>query len=103
MGVTPYYVYHGISRIGGKKEASRTAALAAAGLTGALTNTLLVMNLIFVFFRETYAQTNNVATEAVYTFILTIIGINGIPEAIIAAILVSLICRILLKTKYAIY
>ena len=73
-----------------------------AGVSGALTNTLLVMNLIFVFFRDAYAVANDVASEAVYGFILSIIGINGIPEAIVAGILTTLIGRILLKTKYAI-
>ena len=64
-----------------------------------LTNTLLVMNLIFVFFRDAYASANGVAAESVYGFILTIIGINGIPEAIVAAILTALIGRILLKAN----
>lgn len=93
VGVVPYYIYQGLDRLTGKQ----TLSLAVAGLSGALTNTLLVMNLIFVFFREAYASANHVASEAVYTFILSIIGINGIPEAIVAAILVSLICRVLLK------
>lgn len=93
VGVVPYYIYQGLDHLTGKQ----TLSLAVAGLSGALTNTLLVMNLIFVFFREAYASANHVASEAVYTFILSIIGINGIPEAIVAAILVSLICRVLLK------
>lgn len=95
VGVIPYYVYQGLSRI----TSRQTISLAAAGLCGALTNTLLVMNLIYVFFREAYASANQVAEEAVYTFILSIIGINGIPEAIVAALLVSLICRILFKYR----
>ena len=80
-----------------------TISLGAAGLAGALTNTLLVMNLIFLFFKDAYASANNVASEAVYSFILTIIGINGVPEAIVAAILTALIGRILLRTKYAVH
>lgn len=94
-GIVPFYIYRGFERMTGKQ----TFSLAAAGLSGALTNTLLVMNLIFLFFREAYASANHVAEEAVYTFILSIIGINGIPEAIVAAILVSLICRILFKYR----
>ena len=60
-------------------------------------NTLLVMNLIFVFFREGYAAANDVAVSAVYGFILTIIGINGVPEAIVAGILTLCIGKVLLK------
>ena len=62
-----------------------------------MTNTLLVMNLIFLFFREAYASANNVAVSGVYTFILSIIGINGVPEAIVAGVLTLCIGRALLK------
>ena len=68
-----------------------------AGVAGAMTNTLLVMNLIFLFFREAYASANNVAVSGVYTFILSIIGINGVPEAIVAGVLTLCIGRALLK------
>ena len=71
--------------------------LVLAGVSGALVNTLLVMNLIFVFFREAYAAANDVAVSAVYGFILTVIGINGVPEAIIAGILTLCIGKVLLK------
>lgn len=101
VGVVPYYVFQGLRRIS-RKDSGQTLALILAGVSGALTNTLLVMNLIFVFFRDAYAAANDVASEAVYGFILSIIGINGIPEAIVAGILTTLIGRILLKTKYAI-
>lgn len=74
-------------------------SLGAAGLAGSLTNTLLVMNLIFVFFKDAYATANNVATEAVYGFILSIIGINGVPEAIVAAIITAFVGRALLKSR----
>lgn len=103
VGVIPYYVYHGLRRIFKDGKAQMTISLGAAGLAGALTNTLLVMNLIFLFFKDAYASANNVASEAVYSFILTIIGINGVPEAIVAAILTALIGRILLRTKYAVH
>lgn len=95
VGVVPWYVYRGIERISGKQMLS----LAAAGIAGALTNTLLVMNLIYIFFRAAYAAANNVAEGAVYTFILSIIGINGVPEAVVSAVLVSIICRVLFRYR----
>ena len=82
----------------GKKDVS-APGLVCAGFSGALTNTLLVMNLIFLFFREGYAAANGVAETAVYGFILSIIGMNGIPEAIVAAILTVLIGKVLLNKK----
>ena len=78
-----------------RKSGISSAGLVLAGVSGALVNTLLVMNLIFVFFREAYAAANEVAVSAVYTFILTVIGINGVPEAIVAGILTLLIGRVL--------
>ena len=55
------------------------------------------MNLIFVFFRDAYASANGVAASAVYGFILSVIGINGVPEAIVAGIITVLIGRVLLN------
>lgn len=103
VGVVPYYVYRGLHRSTHKIKNGDTLSLALAGISGALTNTLLVMNLIFFFFKDAYALANNVASQTVYSFILSIIAINGIPEALIAGILITLIGRILLKTKYAIH
>ena len=60
-------------------------------------NTLLVMNLIYLFFKDAYAAANGVAVKAVYGFILSIIGINGVPEAIVAGVLTALIGRTLMK------
>ena len=38
--------------------------------------------------------------KAVYGFILSIIGINGVPEAIVAGVLTALIGRTLMKKNY---
>lgn len=97
IGVVPYYVYHLARKA--KKSENPTIPLALAGLSGALTNTLLVMNLIYVFFKDAYAAANSVAPEAVYTFILSVIAMNGVPEAIVATVLTALIGRVLLKSK----
>lgn len=101
VGVVPYYVYKLVlkltkNRASGKYSISSTG-LVLAGVSGALVNTLLVMNLIFAFFKEGYAAANEVAVSAVYTFILSVIGINGVPEAIVAGILTLFIGRVLLK------
>lgn len=95
VGVVPFFVYRWIQKH--SKAQVSAAGLIAAGVTGSLTNTLLVMNLIFLFFRDAYASANGVASSAVYGFILSIIGINGVPEAIVAAVLTLLIGRVLLN------
>ena len=54
VGVVPYYVYRLAKKLRMKPGVSQ-AGLMMAGLSGALVNTLLVMNLIFLFFRDAYA------------------------------------------------
>lgn len=96
VGVVPFYVYRLVKKLS-KKESTSVPGLALAGVAGALTNTLLVMNLIFLFFRDAYASANGVASNAVYGFILSIIGINGVPEAIVAGVLTVVIGKVLLN------
>ncbi len=100
VGVVPYYVYQFCQKLSKKEEISQIG-LILSGICGSLTNTLLVMNLTFIFFKEEYALANNKTVSAVYGFILSIIGINGVPEAIIAGILTLFIGRILLKKRGA--
>ena len=99
VGILPFYVYKLAMYFRSKRGKSgvSNAGLILAGVTGSLVNTLLVMNLIFVFFREGYAAANDVAVSAVYTFILSIIGINGVPGAIVAGVLTLCIGRVLMK------
>lgn len=96
VGVVPYFVYRFLQ---GKCHAPMTVSLGAAGLFGSLTNTLLVMNFIYLFFKDAYAAANGVGANAVYGFILSIIGINGVPEAIVAAIITAFVGRVLLKSR----
>ena len=96
IGVVPYYVYRFVHKLRGREGVS-APGLILAGLSGALVNTLLVMNLIFVFFRDAYAAANGVAANAVYGFILGIIGVNGIPEAIVAAVITLILGKTLMR------
>lgn len=90
VGVFPALAYKGIKKLcGGRFE---IVSLAISGVIGSLTNTLLVMHLIFFFFKDAYASVRNVALDAVYNVILGIIAVNGIPEAIVAGILTAAVC-----------
>ena len=99
IGVAAYFVYRGVRKLLGERKLGEILALGAAGLVGALVNTLLVMNLIFLFFGDAYGAANQVAEGAVYTFILSVIGINGVPEAIVATIIVALVGKPLLLVR----
>lgn len=99
IGIVAFYVYQLVRKILKKHKHSMSIALTLAGIAGSLTNTLLVMNLIYLLFGESYAAAKEITYEALYGTILTVIGTNGIPEAIAAAILVTAIGRVFLKTK----
>ena len=53
------------------------------------------MNLIYFCFSEQFASAKQIALDAVYGAILAIIAANGIPEAIVAAVLTTAVCKAL--------
>ena len=89
----PHYIYKGMKKV----NKNDVLALTVAGVGGSLTNTLLVMNFIYLFFGQSYAEAKNVALSTLYGVILSVIAINGIPEAIVAGILTAAICKALLR------
>lgn len=68
-----------------------TAALAT------LCHTLLVMGSIYVLLAQQYAAAKNVAVSAVFGLIMATVTASGIPEAVAAAILVTVIGKALLR------
>ena len=99
VGVVPFFVYEGIRRLCRNKKGSDWLALPLAGVAGAFTNTLLVMNLIYFCFSEQFAAAKEIALEAVYSAILAIIATNGIPEAIVAAVIGAAVCKALKRWR----
>ena len=72
-------------------------SLSIVGFTGSMVNTVTVMGSIFLLFTQQYAQAKEVALEAVSGLILTTVVVNGIPEAIVATVLVAVIGKNLLR------
>lgn len=97
IGIVAYYVFRAVLKACNGKKGKRTIALASAGVAGSLTNTLLVMNLIYLFFGKEYGAAAKGLTEGVYSVILGIICLNGIPEAIVSGILTVAISQALYK------
>lgn len=93
VGVFPYYIYKFFHKI--LKAKGEVVSLAVGGIAGSMTNTVLVMNLIYFLFRDAYGDTFNLAIGAVYKAVLTIVIVNGLPEAIVAAILTAAVCKVL--------
>ena len=99
VGVVPYFVFVGTKKLLKNKKGADFLALPLAGIVGAVTNTLLVMNLIYFCFSEQFAAAKAIALSAVYNAIVAIIFANGVPEAIVAAILVTAIGKALLQVQ----
>ena len=99
-GVVPYFVFKGIMRLGNGSKKAEYAALPAAGAVGALVNTLLVMNLIYFCFSGQFATVREIAVSAVYDVIVGIIVANGVPEAIVAAVLTLALGKVLLHLNF---
>lgn len=102
IGIVAYYVYKGVTKAVKDKKKGESLGLVLAGIAGSMTNTLLVMNLIYLFFGQAYATATGRAYEFLYAAILTIIGTSGVGEAVVAAILTVAVCKVMmrfLKTK----
>ena len=95
VGIVPYYVCKLLKKIGTNEH----ICYITAGLCGSLTNTILVMNMIYLFFGESYGSARGVASNALYSVILSVICINGIPEAIVAAIITALVVKAVTSTR----
>ena len=97
VGIVPYYVYQFFAKHIKKK--GEVVSLALAGIAGSLTNTILVMGGIYLFFGKEYAAAKNLPVESLFGVIMGIVGLNGVPEAIVAAILTCAIAKALLVYK----
>lgn len=84
------------SRLARNKD-KLTLPLIISGIAGSLTNTVLVLGGIALFFGNGSTILHAINFQALTPYILLVAGTNGIPEAIAAAILVPLISAPLLK------
>lgn len=95
VGVLPYFVYIGLSKICKVK----TVNFAVSGVLGSFVNTLLVMGSIFVLYKDAYAQAMGMESSAVLAAIGGVISFNGVIEAIVSGVIVSAVGLVLNKMK----
>ena len=93
VGVVAGWLWLGLKKL----RVSDYIALPVVGFVGSMTNTVAVMSSIFFLFRAEYAKAQNLAMELVYDFILGVVTGNGVIEAIVALILVTVIGKALIK------
>ena len=72
-------------------------ALPVTAAVATICHTVLVMGSIYLLLAQQYAAAKNVAFSAVFGLIMGTVTASGIPEAIAAAILVTVIGKTLLK------
>ena len=72
------------------------AALPVTAAVATISHTLLVMGSIYFLLTQQYAAAKNVAISSVFGLIMGTVTASGIPEAIAAAILVTVIGKALL-------
>jgi uncharacterized membrane protein len=84
-----------------QRKIKRTPAMMLAALVGALVNTILVLGLIYLFYRTpAVAQAYGTAdVSRLGGLLLVVVATNGIPEAILAAVVAPLICTPLLRFR----
>lgn len=92
IGLVAGLVFKGVL----KWRKNHSVALLLAGIAGSLTNTIGVMGLIYLLFGEQYAAATEQAADLLLLAIMSVVCINGIPEAIIAALLTLAVGKALL-------
>ena len=69
-----------------KKNNRENLGVVVGALTGAITNTVLVLSGIYIFFGEAYASAVGVQYSTLVTVLLGVVSTNGILEAVLGAI-----------------
>ena len=75
---------------------NETISLAVSGFVGSMVNTIGVMGLIYLLFGEQYAAAGGTDPSLLLGVIMGVVGLNGVPEAIIAAVLTAAVSKAVL-------
>lgn len=80
-----------------KIKLNQIVSLAVTGFFGSMVNTITVMGSIYLLFAQQYAEAKDVAVSAVWGLIMGTVTASGIPEAIAAAVIVTVVSKVLFK------
>lgn len=87
IGVGAALLFNALS----KTKLKNGISLAVTGFVGSMINTVLVMGGIYFLYGESYAAAKEMGFSALFGVIMGIVGMQGVPEAIVAAILTAAI------------
>lgn len=93
FGFLAGWIYQGANRLLKKDY----LALPVCGVISTILHTVLVMGSIYLLLAQQYAEAKNVALSAVFGLVMGTVTASGIPEAIVAAVLVTVIGKPLMK------
>ena len=93
FGYLAGWIYQGANRLLKKDY----LALPVCGVISTILHTVLVMGSIYLLLAQQYAEAKNVALSAVFGLVMGTITASAIPEAIVAAVLVTVIGKPLMK------
>lgn len=77
------------------KKCNKHISVVISALIGAMTNTILVMGGIYVFFGQPYAQAIGISFDALVVAIMTVVTTNGLFEAVIGSVVSVAVCKAL--------
>ena len=95
IGVVAAYVFQKLL----KNKLNETVRMSVAGVLGSLTNTVLVLGLIYLFYSEPYANFLEMNIEKLLPALLAIVATNGLTEAILSGLLAPIISKPLLRLR----
>ena len=97
IGVVTGLCYNLFKRILKSGVGNDVVTFGVSGFLGSLTNTVLVLGGIYIFFGEPYAADYGIAFSILLSTIAGIVLTNGIPEAILGGLAAFFIGRTILK------
>lgn len=95
MGIATYYIYKSVFKVTKNLSASGLCS----GFLGSIINTVGVLGLVYLLYAQRYVEAIGGDTSTAGAVILGIAATNGIPEAIVGALVVSGVVIILKKSK----
>ena len=95
IGIVAYYVYKLLVKTLKKPKIS----IGISAILATLTNTVGVLGLTYILYLDKYAQAREISKDAVAGTLLTVGLTNGIPEAIVSALITIPIVVTMLKMK----
>jgi uncharacterized membrane protein len=97
IGIVPYYVYYYTHRYLFKKREAVSVALGAA--SGAITNTVGVLGMIYLLYVAEFAAQRGISQEAATNTIYGIALVNGVPEIAISMLICTPVIMMLKKRR----